>query len=168
MEMNKKYKEVTIKGRKFLISKFDARTGSYMMVKLTGLIAPLFKNLDLKKLDAEKIKGIEKPTDIDTDLLNMLDISGFIGGISRLPEEDFRYIQDNCLKACSEMLPAGPAKVVNPDGTYGVLDIEDDIATIMALTVHALTFNITGFFGEDLLRSVLPNSLDLFQQDAKM
>jgi hypothetical protein len=127
-----------------------------MIIKIAGLLAPLFKNMDISK--ASDIKEIK---DVD---VSKLDLTGFIEKLTELPEKDFNYIQDKCLQICSENLPVGLVKALNPNGTFGVIGLEDDTMTVMALTVHALVFNVTGFFGESPLASMIGGALTTFQQ----
>jgi len=144
-------KEVEIKDRKFVIRKFDARTGSFMLIKVTGLIAPMLKGLDIKGLDIKKLKdqGVEG---FD---LNSIDIPSVISGLTSLKEEEFCYIHDKCLQVCFETLPAGPTRVMNPDGTFGVSGLDTDSAATLALVAHTLIFNVTSFFSGSPLASVL-------------
>lgn len=132
------YKDVEINDRTFRINKFDARTGSFMVFKITKLLAPLVKNLDLTKF-----KDVKEASDVD---LGAFDLSGIINELGNLSEDDFTYIQDRCLKVCSEVLPAGLAPVIDKNGFFGVGDLEDDTMTVLALTAHALIFNLQGFF----------------------
>lgn len=132
--MENKVKEIELAGRKFRIKKFDARTGSYLMIKLMGILSPLLGLLAGPKKDEEDINY----TEVLTPLM-------------KLPEEDFRYIQDKCLGICYEALPSGETKVLDSNGTFGVMGLEDDTATVMALTVHAVMWNVSSFFGGNLL-----------------
>jgi hypothetical protein len=156
MEKKENYKDIEIKGRKFRIQKFDARTGSYMVVKLMGIIGPMVKNIDVKAV--MKAKKVE---DVDVNLTEAF------SGISGLSEEDFSYVQDRCLGVCYEMLPAGLAAVLMPDGSYGVTGIDTDVTTVMALTVHALIFNVSGFFDASLLTSMSKGLAGTFRQNTK-
>ncbi|MBG9773568.1 phage tail assembly chaperone [Brevibacillus laterosporus] len=132
-----KYKDVEINGRKFRVRKFPARVGSFMIIKLTAILAPMFagikQNLKAKSAD---------------DIINMddIDITGVLEQLNNLSEKDFDYIQEKALSVCYETLPAGLTPVLHANGAFGVEDLEDDTVTVMALTVHALTFNLTSFF----------------------
>jgi hypothetical protein len=145
--MQDNYKDVTINGRTFRIRKFSAKVGAFMVLKVTGLIAPLFKNVDLNKL--MNVKG---PEDIDLSTFNFAGIMAELGNLS---EDDFNYIQDRCLQVCSESLPAGLTPVLNPNGSFGVLNLEDDTMTVLALTVHVLMFNLKSVFTGSPLASLL-------------
>lgn len=140
------FKEVEIKGRKFVVKKFDARTGSFMLIKVTGLIAPMFKGLDVKKVQAKEDGAFD---------LNDIDIAGIVSGLTSLPEQDFNYIYDKCLQVCYENLPSGPTRIMNPDGNFGVIGLETDSAATLALVAHALIFNVKSFFSGSPLGSIL-------------
>lgn len=132
------YKDVEINERTFRIKKFDARTGSFMVMKITKMLAPIVKHLDLTKF-----KDVKEASDVD---LGAFDLSGIMSELGNLSEDDFTYIQDRCLKVCSEVLPAGLSPVLDKNGFFGVADLEEDTMTVLALTAHAIIFNVQGFF----------------------
>ncbi|MFC8686317.1 phage tail assembly chaperone [Brevibacillus porteri] len=133
--MQIKHKDVQIGERTFRIKKFSARTGSFVLIKVTKILAPLFAGF--------KLNNVKSPEDVKVDDIN---ISGAIEQLSNISEQDFNYLQEQALKVCFEILPAGLAPVLNENGMFGVEDVEDDTATVMALMVHALAFNVTSFF----------------------
>lgn len=147
------YKDIEVNERNFRLNKMDARTGSYMLFKMVKILAPIVKNVDMKSLE-----------NFDIDSLNLTDL---LSSIFDLPEDEFRYIQDNCLKTVKEMLPIGLTDVIDKDGNFGVSDIEFDVALLMNLTVQSLMFNVSGFFEGNLLSSTL-KGLNLSQQSSKM
>jgi hypothetical protein len=143
------YKDVEINERTFRIKKFDARTGSFMVFKITKILAPIVKNLNLNKL-----KDVKEASDVELDAFNL---SGIMTELGNLSEDDFTYIQDKCLKVCSEVLPGGLAPVVDPQtGFFGVSDLEEDTMTVLALTAHAIIFNLQGFFQGSPLQKLFP------------
>lgn len=144
MEKNIRYKDIEVKDRKFRLNKMDARTGSYMLYKFMKIITPIFKNIKLDNRD-----NLE---DISLEELNLTEL---MSSIFDLPESEFRYIQDNCLQAIEEILPAGPAKVLDNYGNFGVIDIEFDTGLVMQLTVQSLMFNVSGFFEGSPLTSIV-------------
>lgn len=156
------FKEVVIKDRTWRINKFDAKTGSFILIKLTGLLAPLIDGVDLNNI---KVDTEFKAENVD---LSQFNISGLIKGISQLSEQDFFYIQDKCLNVCGEVLPSGITKVLSQNGTFGVLGLEQDTMAVIALMAHTLMFNLTGFFGESLLSSIVQKVSSTSQQDAKI
>lgn len=142
-----KHKDVTIHDRTFRIRKFPARTGAFVLVKVTGMLAPLFKGIDLSMLMEEKNAA---------ETFKGLDLPGMIEKLCSISEDDFNYLQEKCLGVCSEVLPGQMAPVLNENGTFGVIGLEDDTMTILALTAHALIFNLQPVFQGAGLGSILP------------
>ncbi|SFE43447.1 hypothetical protein SAMN04487969_102498 [Paenibacillus algorifonticola] len=138
-----KYKDVKINERTFRINKFPARTGAFVIVKVTGMLAPIFKSIN-----AESLKDIKS-------LSGSLDVAGMIEKICAISESDFNYLQDKCLGVCSEVLPGGLAPVMNENGTFGVIDFDDDTMSVLALISHTLIFNLSPLFQGAGLGSIL-------------
>ncbi|HWQ41892.1 MAG TPA: hypothetical protein VN456_07635 [Desulfosporosinus sp.] len=159
MEKFADHKEVEIKGRKFIVKKFDARTGSFMLIKVAGIIGPMLKGLDINKIKVESGK---------TPDLKGIDITSITSGLSGLSEEEFNYIHDKCLQVCFETLPAGPTKVMNNDGTFGVSGLDTNSASTLALVAHALMFNVTGFFSESVFSSIVEGAMNSIQSTVKI
>ncbi|QDX92069.1 hypothetical protein EEL30_06615 [Brevibacillus laterosporus] len=133
-----KHKYVEVGDRKFQIRKFPAKVGSFMIIRLTALIAPMFTAAIKSNVKAKSVDEAKLADDID--------ISGVLEQLTNLSEKDFDYIQEKALSVCYESLPGGLAPVLHANGTFGVENLEDDTVTVMALTIHALTFNMTSFF----------------------
>lgn len=141
MDIPVTHKDIEINGRTFRLNKMTARTGSFMLLKLMKIITPIFKN----------IKG-DSLEDMSLGDLNITELSN---SLFDLPENEFRYIQDNCLQVIEELLPAGAQKVLDKHGKWGVLNIEFDTGLVMNLTIQSLIFNVTGFFNGSPLSSIL-------------
>lgn len=146
--MGEKFKIVTVKGHDYRIGKFSAREGSYIVLKVSGILAPVFGPL-LGNLDT---KDITSPEDID---LKKLDIGAMIAPLANVPEADFNYLQEKSLKVCDVKLQAGFMPVVNDNGSFALQELEDDGLAIMSLMVHALLFNMTSFFSGSPLEGLL-------------
>lgn len=148
------FKDVVINERTFRFKRFSAQDGSFIALKVSSILAPMFRKVDLKSL-----KGVEKPEDVD---VSGIDIFGMVGELSNLSEKDFNYIQTKCLRVTGEMLPGGFTSVLNDNGSFGVMNLEYDTLTVMALTAHSLIFNLSGFFSgsglSGLLTGLLPTS----------
>lgn len=127
-----KFKEIEIpvdgKTRKFRINKFDARTGSYVLYMVMSKLLP-----SLTSLGAE-----DKP-----DYKTM--VGQAIGGLT-MSAEDFRLLQDTALKACEEVLPAGPTPILDSRGQFAVIGLETEAQAVFVLTLQAVFFNLKGFF----------------------
>jgi hypothetical protein len=135
------YKIFEFGGRKWRIGKFDAMTGSYIAYKLMAEVLPM---------GLGQQAGIPAPS-----------------GGRVMSKADFLELQKNCLSVCAEMLPAGPTPVLNEDGTFGVLDLEHDAPTVLALTVQALAWNLSSFFDESLLTSLSETISNIFRPAAQ-
>lgn len=142
--MQIKHKDVQIGKRNFRIKKFSAKTGSFVLIKVTKILAPLFAGI--------KLSNVKSPEDVNVDDIN---ITRAIEQLSDISEQDFNYLQEQALRVCYEILPGGLAQVLNENGMFGVEDMEDDTATVMALMVHALAFNVTSFFQGNGLQGLL-------------
>lgn len=157
MEIRENFQEIKLGDRKFKVTKVNARTGSYMLIKVGGILAPIlsgFKGLNLKDLkDAKDIN---------------IDFSQVAKALMGLEEKDFHYIQDNCLRLCYEVLPGKLAPVLTDNNEFGVIGLDEDTASIMALTIHALIFNVKSFFSGSPLASLVGMSLNTFQQNSKI
>lgn len=147
------FKKIQIQGRNFIIRKFDALTGSYTVLKIGALFAPLFKNIDFSKIDInseDKMKNI-----------SAIDLTGIGASLSTLKEEDYLYVQRKCLQVCYEDLPAGSAQVLKENLSFGVAEI--DSKTVLALMIQTILFNVTDFFPANLL-DLITGGLDTNQQ----
>jgi hypothetical protein len=142
MDKRELYKNFEFDGRKWSIGKFDAMTGSYIAYKLMGEMLPAFIS----------VPGI--PTAPQ--------------GSPVMSKPDFIDMQKDCLRVCTELLPAGPAKVINDNGSWGVEGIENNAKLAITLTVQALVWNLTDFFDESLLQELATGISGLNLPTAKM
>ena len=134
-------KIITIGDRKFKIEKFDALTGSYIAFTLAEKFLPM---------------GLEAKA----GLMNMPK------GRELLSREEFTQLQKDCLSVVSEILPAGARPVIAENGHWGVNDIAKDTRLVLLLTIHALAFNIAGFFGGEGLKELKAGLADIFPANA--
>lgn len=135
------YKDVKIGDRNFRIEKFDAYTGSYIAYKLMSEALPMGLGNQLGLPDTQKVS---------------------------MSKKDFMELQKDCLGVCYEHLPAGITPVLNDNGSFAVNGLEKDPKTVIVLTIHALLFNVSSFFDENLLDSIAKGLSLISQQDAKM
>ncbi|MCB2297798.1 phage tail assembly chaperone [Clostridium tagluense] len=149
MDKKELFKTIDIDERKFVLCKFNAKSGSYILFKLASILTPLFNNLK------------------DTSDIDDINLTELASSLFSLSEEDFRYIQDNCLKSVKEILPGATTQVLNEFGVWGAEDIEFDTQLVLNLTIKSLVFNVTPFFTGSLLSS-LSKGLASFQQNSKI
>lgn len=123
-----KTKDIELAGKKYRLGKLNARTGSYIAVKLAMLIAPLFKDKD----------------NIDTDAIARV--------LPALTKKEFYEIQNALLGTIQKINVVEdkelPEPVLTAGGTFVDNDLNYDLSTVMGLTVHAIMFNVGDFFGE--------------------
>jgi hypothetical protein len=140
MDIPETYKDIEINDRKFRLNKMNARTGSYLIFKLMKILSPMFKNIK------------EDSNDINISDLNLTELAS---KLFDLPEEDFRFIQDNALQVIQEILPGGQPPVLNKRGEFEALNVEFDTPLVMNLTIQSLVFNVKGFFKGGPLDSIM-------------
>jgi hypothetical protein len=132
MEKRETTKDVEIAGRRWRIGKFDALTGSYIAYKLMVQMLPMGLN---EQIGITPNKG------------------GLVMG-----KEEFKELQTDCLRVCSELTQVGnaeaPLPVLMANGVWGVEGLDTDVMTVLMLTIHALIFNVSGFFGESALKDL--------------
>jgi len=120
-------------------------------MKVSGILAPMVEPL-IKGLDPKLLNDVEN---MDNVSLKDIDIASLIAPLAQLTESDFTYIQEKCLEVCTVNMPSGSIPVVYDNGSFSVPDLEEDGMTIMALMVHTLIHNFTGFFEGSPLRGLL-------------
>lgn len=152
--MSEKYKFVTVKGREYRINKFSATTGTFVLAKVSSVIAPamaeLVKGLGSQSLD--KPDDILKDTQIFRGLLDKVNLQSMFAPLSNMSEQDFMYVQQKCLGVCQVNLSSGYVPAMHANGSFSIAELEDDSFAVMALMVHALIHNFAGFFSADLLK----------------
>lgn len=141
--MNYKDIELTVAGkkRKFRINKFDARSGSYILYTVMSRFLPSILQL---KSGAETI----------TDMSKVVNPEDIVSSIT-MSDGEFNKLQNAALQVCEEILPAGATPVVDASGNFSVIGLEKEAVAVFVLTAQALVFNLSGFFGEDGLTSLL-------------
>jgi hypothetical protein len=129
-------KIITLSEREFKIERFDALTGSYIAFTLAEKFLPM---------------GLEAKA----GLTNMPK------GRELLSRAEFMQLQKDCLGVVSEILPAGARPVIAENGYWGVSNIEKDTRLVLILTVHALAFNVAGFFDGEGLQELKAGLADI-------
>lgn len=122
-------KIVELVGRKWVVKKFDALTGSYIAYKLLSQLLP--SGLD------SLVRGQESPK------------------LPVMSKEEFTELQLSALQVCYEKLQSGLVPVIGDNGGWGVVDIEDNASLVIGLTIHSLIFNLTGFFEGNALKDLM-------------
>ena len=131
-------KIVEIQGRKFEIRSFDAFTGSYIAFTLMEKMLPM--GMEAKVMNAVKADGGDAAVSMPSRAL--------------MSKGEFIAFQRDVLSVVGEVLPARTAPLFNENGSWGVADIEDNAMLVILLTIHALVFNVAGFFTGDGLKEL--------------
>lgn len=146
-------KIIELQGRKFEIRSFDAFTGSYIAFTLMEKMLPMgVEEQVTKALQAE-----------GTDVSAMAPTNRAL-----MSKGEFIAFQRDCLSVVGEVLPARTAPILNLNGSWGVEDIADNTMLVLLLTIHALVFNISGFFTDGGLSELQSSLRDLLPANIKM
>lgn len=140
--MNPTLKTVTIGGAEYQIGQFKARVGSWILAQvLTKVLPAVIENAFAKEAGAKLAS--QRPA---------------------ISADEFADIQGHALAVCRRVENGVPMPVfVHPD-TFAIKELEYDLVTVTALTVHALLANLTPFFADGGLKELmmcLPSSLAL-------
>lgn len=136
MQEKIKMKDVEVAGKKYQISKMPARTASWIAVQILTKMLPgvMESKLQLANLPVNR---------------------------SQLTESEFYSIQASCLAVCSryervgEVVAPQPVLMMDGSGRFALPDLEDDVVSVLGLTVHALIFNVSSFFEDGALTAIL-------------
>jgi hypothetical protein len=122
---------IEINGRKFILKRYDPLSGTYILSTAIKFIMPFGIGSALSKQ-----MGVGE-----------LGTSG-----TEMTKQQFIDFQKDILASCYELLPAGEAKVVNDNGTYGIDNFTMQIS--IQLIIASMAFNFIDFFDESLLESI--------------
>lgn len=120
--MKPKTKVIEVSGKKFKLSKMDARTGSYVAFKLAVIIAPALKDGNMENAFSQ---------------------------ISALPRNEFDELQSLLLGTVAEIKEVDGQEMpmaLLRNGSFINEELQYDVASVMNLTVQAAMFNVGDFF----------------------
>jgi hypothetical protein len=115
------------------IGRFKARVGSWILAQV------LTKML---------------PAALESALVNDAGAQ-LASGRSALSEAEFASIQAHALSVCRRYENGVPMPIFVLPDKFAIPELEYDLVTVMALTVHALVFNLAPFFEGDGLSLIL-------------
>lgn len=151
------HKIIEVEGRKFRIRKYDAATAIKMSKLLAAKMLPALNSItDVLFSDKENLIDVNEITDF-------LDLESISRALDLVSDEDLERIINASLKVCEEELPAGFTSVINPNGSYAVMNLEYDPLLVMRLVAEAIMWGISGFFDGNRLTLVLKPLSNLFQ-----
>lgn len=120
------YKELTLDGQVYRISKFTPEVACFWATRLFGDMA-----------------GAVGPS----GKIKQEDVPKFIAKFARMQRNDFALLQRDCLSfVVTKFNIAEFQPLVDEDGNYTLPDIA--APTVFALTIHAFMYSIADFFAE--------------------
>lgn len=123
----KKTKIVEVGEGKYLLSKLDARSASYLALKAAAVLAPALKS-------------------------GTVDVDGIAGILPKMSREEFDEIQTMLLQTVCKLTNINGADMSTPvirkNGDFVDEEMAYDAQAVIKLTAQALFFNVGDFFGE--------------------
>lgn len=152
--LGSKQKTVEIDGRRFVIQKFDPVTGLIIGKTVVSKILPAFQSF--LPMIQKAMQGDESSRDEVFDKIDeFLNFESLSKALDLVSPEDLEVIVKRSLMVCYEQLPGNTARVLNPDGSYGVQNVEDDILIAIRLVCEAILWGVGDFFDVDRSVSIL-------------
>ena len=130
-------KETTIKGRKFILEKYDPMFGFWLVSNVLGKVIATKGN----KLEA------------------------CIKALTDKPLEESIQLQKSVLKYCYEVLQAGPVKVIDEAGNFAIENPDGPI--VMSLFVQSIMFSLSDFFDQEVMSQLMKEINKTFANQAK-
>jgi hypothetical protein len=142
-----KMKLITLNGQNFQIGKVPPEAGGFILLRMIGA------NIQAGSLARDKQnKQVEQPPVDKAPATGeeMVRATVFAAFLSGLTFEEFKFVQQSCMKAVawlSNPKAVGVAMpVMNDYGAWAFEEIGDDIGLVMQLTMEVLVWNLEGFF----------------------
>lgn len=142
MDTRSREKDVEIDGVKYRVDKFSVKIALYISEQIFTKIIPL---------------GIE----------GKLNIGNLSEDRPIMTEQELSDLIDYCMCACKRYDKVGDSgvdvavPVMVKKGTWAIPELEYDLATVVALCVHSLTFNLVSFFKGGALKKIAESLTDL-------
>lgn len=124
-----------VRGRTFVLKKFDPMVGNYILMQILTMTLPFGLSSAISKAVGANIGG---------------------GNTMKMSKEDFIDLQKDILSFVYEQLPGNITPVINSNGSYGVMDL--DMMLCFQLIVSCLAFNFSDFFGDEGFAGLLTGS----------
>ncbi len=149
-------KRVEIEKRTFIINKINARDSLKILKLAAEKAMPMFSNLFVEVDKKNVKKNLDEKQTFDA-------LQKFL---ATLDDSDLDKLIEYTLTNCYEQLKAGTARVLNLDGTYGVMDLEYDLILTLRLAAEVLIFNFKDFFDVSRWNSIFKPVISTFPQSA--
>jgi len=151
--------------RQFMVKKFDARLGIKVKFLLVSKILPMIDMVMPMFFGGNvSMANVNEEGFLD-NVLSAIDLDRLGAVIGMIEDKDLDKLINYSLSHCFEQLPAGPVRVLNQDGTYGVKDVEHDGIFMLRLVVEAVWWGMEGFFKGSRWSSIFKPMAALFPQN---
>ena len=144
--------DVVVNGNRYQISRMNAAVGSWLLFKLIDSLRKLFSDNSVEQTPGTAIQ--------ETDDTHKAQAAHALvqAMLMTLDRNLFEQVQKEALKVVGQYAAVGEQEVVLPVVTAnGLIPVlRNDIAGVVALTSHALYFNLSPFFLTGGLSTVLP------------
>lgn len=158
--------------RRFKVQKYPALDGLKIAKVFLAKILPVFQTFIPLIGEARKVgKDGNGRSVLDNMLDNLgqyLSMDGIADTLDKIAPEDLDYIMQMSLRNVFEVLPAGDSQVLNPDGTYGVMDVEYDPMLVLRLVCEVVMWGIGDFFDGNRWASIMSPLSSSLSRSRKM
>lgn len=137
--------------RRFCISKYPAKDGLKTARLIIAKLLPVFESF----ITPEQVAALASGAMEEEQVWELLNVDNITKALELISDSDLDIIFDRALQNCYESLPAGNARVLNENGTYGVEDVEYDYILSMRLVAESLIWSIGSFFDAKRLTSIM-------------
>lgn len=149
--MQTRSKVVELSGRKFHLRKLSPEVGSFILMRMLGVSMQAEAARPTQPDASQAPRSVEEaPVDITGEMhVRAITFRVFSGGMGF---EDFKFVQDNCMRAVSIVEErAGvdfPMPIMNDSGVWTAEGefVAEDVGLVMRLTTEVLIFCFAGFF----------------------
>jgi len=148
-------KEVQIGAYTFRIRKFDASTGSWLLMSLMGEMQKAISDMPTTTSDSESAPSTASEENAAIGAIQFL--------LMNLDEEKFVRVQSKALEVCDEQKMMNDREVWLPFLTGKRIsnpEFQNDISTTLSLTSQSLFANLSPFFSKSGLSSVFSLQTD--------
>lgn len=145
-------KETVIGAMTFRIRKFDASTGSWLLMTLMGEMQKTMSDLPTSDKPSTELTDEQKVSAEENAAIGAIQFL-----LMNLDEEKFTKIQIKALDVCDEQKILGEKEVWIPVLTgkrISSFELQTDIGTMLSLTTQALFANLSPFFSKNGLSQI--------------
>ena len=147
-------KNVTLQGKEYQLGRLPSDVGAFILMRMigAGINAGSLATPDAAMQEAQK--SDREPT--GEELVRAVCFAAFLRGLSF---EDLRFVQRSCLGVAACLSAPGlegkAMPLLSDDGRWAFPEVGDNLHLVMELTVETLVFNLSDFFSDGGLGSLM-------------